>query len=115
MPVSQSLPLSTRLSDAPQVKRNERLRKAQLGDGYIARAPQGKNWVYLTLSVSWDALTYAEFQTIQTAVDAIQPDGYFTYSLPQEITARKWRIENFSYVYKSVYINAKMDLIEVFV
>ena len=110
-----ALPLSTRLSNNLKIKRNERLKKAGLGDGYEALAPMGKQWVYLTMDIQWEVLTYAELDTIQAAIDTISPDGYFTYTLPDESTARKWRITSFDYSYYNSYANASMSLREVFV
>lgn len=110
-----TLPLSTRLSQKPNIKRNERIKKAELGDGYSARSPNGKNWVYYTVELQWEVLTYTEFQTIQDAVALIQPDGWFTWTLPNEATVRKFRMEDFSFTYYSTYVDAKMSLKEIFV
>ncbi len=109
-----ALPLPDRISNNPKITRNERVKKAQLGDGYETIAPRGKNWVYLSLELNWEVLTYAALTTIQTAINTISPDGYFTYSLPSDGVSRKWRIENFDYSLFNSYANASMKLREVF-
>ncbi len=110
-----ALPLSTRISNGLKIKRVENIKKVKLGDGYEARAPKGINWVSIQIDVKWEVLTYTEFNTIQTAISTIQPDGYFTFTLPNEGTARKFRMDSFDYDYFSTYINASMTLSEVFV
>jgi phage-related protein len=110
-----ALPLSDRLSNNPKITRNERVKKSQLGDGYEAIAPRGKNWVFYTLEIQWEVLTYTELTTIKSAINTISPDGYFTYALPDDGVSRKWRLESFDYSLYSTYANATMKLREVFV
>ena len=111
-----ALPLSTRISNnGLKIKRVETIKKVKLGDGYEARAAKGINWVSLQIDIKWEVLTYTEFATIQTAIDTIQPDGYFTFTLPNEASARKFRVNSFDYEYFSTYMNASMSLEEVVV
>lgn len=110
-----ALPLPSRISNNPKITRNERVKKSQLGDGYEAIAPRGKNWVYYSLELQWEVLTYSELTTIKTAIATISPDGYFTYALPDDGVSRKWRLESFDYSLYNTYANASMKLREVFV
>ena len=110
-----ALPLSDRLSNNPKITRNVRVKKSQLGDGYEAIMPRGKNWVYYTLEIQWEVLSYSELTTIKTAIATIDPDGYFTYALPDDGVSRKWRMDSFDYSLFNTYANASMKLREVFI
>lgn len=110
-----ALPLPSRISNNPKITRNERVKKSQLGDGYEAIMPRGKNWVFYTLEIQWEVLTYTELTTIKSAIATISPDGYFTYALPDDGVSRKWRMESFDYSLFNTYANASMKLREVFI
>jgi phage-related protein len=112
---SAALPLQNRISNNPTITRNEKIKKAGLGDGYEARAPQGKNWVFYTIELRWESLTWAELGTIKTAITTVNPDGWFTYALPDDGISRKWTVENFDYALLNADLaNANIKLKEVF-
>lgn len=110
-----ALPLSTRISQDIELKVNRKVRTAQLGDGYISTTPYGRNPEFLTATIKWEYLTYTEFYTIKAAITTIGYDGYFTWTLPNESTARKWAYVDLTYTYPSTYVSVTMQLREVFV
>jgi phage-related protein len=66
------------------------VKRAEFGDGYSQRARDGLNSVKRTVTLSWDALTTAEADALESFFETQAGADLFTYTLPQESTAYKW-------------------------
>ena len=75
-------------SSAPKV------RKTQFGDGYDQRITFGLNQNPKTWDLTWQNITEANSDTIETFLDARAADGAsFDWTPPDESTAYKWVCE----------------------
>lgn len=64
---------------------------ADFGDGYSQPTPNGLNYRQRELSLSWDALTDAQADTIAEFFDSVG-GGHkpFWFIAPREVSATKW-------------------------
>lgn len=78
------------------VKNTAAIWRADFGDGYSQRAAKGINSVKKSAPLKWSNLTAAEALTLNTFFTAHADGSAFLYTLPNEVTARKWSCETWS-------------------
>lgn len=67
-----------------------RILRVDFGDGYSQRVADGLNSNQMKVTLNFDVLTSVELGTIRTFLSARGGYEAFTYTLPQEVSARKW-------------------------
>ena len=77
-----------------------RVRRAEFGDGYSQRAPDGLNFVGRQVTLSWPALSAADSDTIEAFFIA-QNSGAtpFLYTLYNESTQYQWTVASWTKAY----------------
>lgn len=64
--------------------------KAQFGDGYSQRAPDGINSQYEVWAISWPAVTASERDTITAALNTAGSASVLTWTPPDSATEKKY-------------------------
>lgn len=91
-----ALPLTDRISQSSQMSTEYMVDEIQYNNGYSQRAKKGINNVVDTWSVSWDAITSAEFTTVKTAFDTAAGVDYFTWTPPGSVSSKKFKVSSIS-------------------
>ena len=91
-----ALPLSTLISQSSSASTEFRTIKAQYGNGYSQRAPDGINNSVGSWDVSWENVTSGEFGTITTAIEAAKGADYFTWQAPGDSSTKRWIVEKYT-------------------
>lgn len=71
-------------------KTKPRILKADFGDGYSQRAGDGINNLPREATLSWESVTGSQADVIEAFFEATGGYLAFYYTLPWELTARKW-------------------------
>jgi len=69
---------------------NMKVRRAEFGDGYSQRTPDGLNFTGRVVTLTWPALVEADLETIVSFFTGLGGASTFTYTLPFESTQFKW-------------------------
>lgn len=73
------------------------MRRVQFGDGYEQRLRYGLNQNSKVWALTWNNITEADADTIETFLDARAADGdSFTWTPPAEASAAEWVCEEWS-------------------
>lgn len=67
-----------------------RTRRADFGDGYSQRVADGLNTIKREVSLNFEALSTSQADDIETFLIARAGAEAFLYTLPDEVSARKW-------------------------
>lgn len=80
-------------SPGTSYKAKPKILKADFGDGYSQSAADGTNWIKSTVSLTWEALTPTEEQSIVTFLRT--QGGYipFWYQLSDAPASQRWLCE----------------------
>lgn len=73
-----------------QKKTKPRILRTDFGDGYSQRAADGLNSVAITVDLEFNGLTPDEADDIEAFLESKKGATAFTYTLPDEVSARKW-------------------------
>ena len=73
------------------VTENIRMIENKFGDGYVATTPDGFNYLFNTVNLSWASLDYSSLETILGFFRGHMAVP-FLYTLPDESTPRLWYI-----------------------
>jgi phage-related protein len=98
-------PSSLGVSFGSQVAYKPRILKAQFGNGYAQRAADGLNANPATFTMTMTNLKRTEAQTVNDFFVAQAGYKAFYYTLPGEVTPKKWVCEQWNYT----YVDAKID------
>lgn len=91
------------------------IKVAQFGDGYSQRVGFGINSIKIEVQLVWTNINTTEKDTIINFIEDHSKGEAFEYTLPDEGTARKWYVKEWSktYVKYGVYrVSASLE--EVF-
>jgi phage-related protein len=72
-----------------------KIKKAEFGDGYTQRMPDGLNHIRQSTTLTWDSLLEADADTIVAFFEAHGGTTPFYYALRDGVT-RKWTCETWS-------------------
>lgn len=75
-------------STAP--RKNFRVLRADFGDGYSQRTPDGLNVQMEEWTMVWSNVTLAEKNVITNFIDSLQGVGAFYYTMPGESIQKVW-------------------------
>lgn len=75
-------------------KSKPKLLKADFGDGYTQTAPDGTNWIKDTATLTWDALTLTQANTIDAFFYTQGGWNPFYYTLSDDSTPSRWTCED---------------------
>lgn len=78
-----------------KAKREFRVLRADFGDGYSQRAPDGLNSKKETWSLKWDYLDLTEYNTINNFLTARKGTEAFLWTPPYQTVARKFICSSF--------------------
>ncbi|WP_298983491.1 phage tail protein [uncultured Roseibium sp.] len=70
--------------------------EANFGDNYRQRTPDGLNAKNETYKVKWDVLSLPDGQTIYDFFEARGGYEAFDYTLPGEVSSKKWTCKQFT-------------------
>ena len=94
------MPLQTFIPPIPPSKSDVRpefkILEAEFGDGYTQSVPDGLNHIRDVANLSWDALTPAQADTIETFIRNHGGTTPFLYTLSDSATQRQWVCKEFS-------------------
>lgn len=96
-------------------KTTPKVRRAEFGDGYSQRTPDGLNYNKRTVTLSWELLLSTDADTIEDFMNARGGSEAFTYTLPLESTEFKWTNGTVSRSYAGASrVNLSVDLNQEF-
>lgn len=87
-----ALPLQANISQNYTHSTTARILTAQYGNGYEQRVKDGINNMVDEISLTWSALTAAEYATLIAAFVTSNGSDYFTYTMPGDSADKKWVI-----------------------
>lgn len=90
MPVA--LPLTNRISQGASVKKMNKTKSVQLGDGYSQEAPDGINSVREEWNIAFENLTSTERTTLVAALDAVGTWDYLTWTPPNSGSSKRFKV-----------------------
>jgi phage-related protein len=73
-----------------------RIKASEFGDGYRQRSGDGLNARGENVTLAWDHIDTTDADAITAFLDARGGWEAFDYTLPDEVTARKWTCESYS-------------------
>lgn len=88
--------------------------QAQFGDGYEQTASPGLNSVSVTYAASWDLLSSTDLSSLEAFFAARYGSQAFLYTLPGELTARKFKCKTWTRGYTGALFTLRAELREVF-
>lgn len=99
-----SPPVSGKFSAGATEDHEPRVLSAKFGDGYNQEAGDGLNADLMKLSVSWEALTPAQGQTVMDFFKDLGGYRPFKFTLPGEASPRKFKCRKWSRRFPSFQI-----------
>jgi phage-related protein len=87
-----ALPFTDRISKTSTLKTKFDTKSVKLGHGYSTAAPAGINNSQDTWSITFDALSLTEYNSLCTVFDAVQNWDYLTWQAPGDGASKRWKI-----------------------
>ena len=91
-----ALPLAALISQSSSASTEFRVIKAQYGNGYSQRAPDGINNSVGSWDLAWDNITAAEFGVITAAFEQARGADYFTWLAPGDLVTKRWIVAKYT-------------------
>ncbi len=114
-----SMPLPNRISPGIKVDTTFNQISSKFGFGTTQTVTKGFRPIRYKISVSWEALSQAECDTVKAAINQQIDNGLdrITYALPHESSIyRKWTVKSISYSYPDVgFTSISVDLEEAYI
>lgn len=89
-----ALPLPDLIHPSSSKTVKHRTLKAQFGDGYSQRTPDGVNSQIENWAISWSAVNESEYSTIASALNSAGGAQVLTWTPPDSATAKKFLMED---------------------
>ena len=92
------------VSQSSQLTRSYRILEAKYGSGLGQRAGDGINNIQDSWAITYDNLTASQYSTLIAAFDAAYGVQYFTWTPPNESTAKKFTVGQVAVQVKAGFI-----------